>query len=51
VLREVSDRVAVAEGLVIPDTVPFDLADSIARRSWNREMRDLAAASVLTPVG
>jgi len=51
VLREVSDRVAVAEGLLIPDTVPFDLADSLARRAWNREMRDLAAASELTPVG
>jgi transcriptional regulator with XRE-family HTH domain len=25
VLREVSDRVAVAEGLLIPDTVPADL--------------------------
>ena len=25
VLREVSDRVAVAEGLTIPDTVPVDL--------------------------
>ncbi|GAA2728441.1 hypothetical protein CAE01nite_33280 [Cellulomonas aerilata] len=29
VLREVSDRVAVAEGLLIPDTVPADLATSV----------------------
>lgn len=26
ILREVSDRVAIAEGLTIPDTVPADLA-------------------------
>ena len=31
VLREVSDRVAVAEGLLIPDTVPADLAASVGR--------------------
>lgn len=35
VLREVSDRVALAEGLVIPDTVPADLADC-AGRGWSR---------------
>ena len=29
VLREVSDRVAVAEGLLIPDTVPVELSTSI----------------------
>ncbi|MCL3860177.1 helix-turn-helix domain-containing protein [Actinotalea sp. K2] len=29
VLREVSDRVAVAEGPLIPDTVPADLAASL----------------------
>jgi len=29
VLREVSDRVAVAEGLSIPDTVPIELAASL----------------------
>ncbi|WP_058236015.1 helix-turn-helix domain-containing protein [Devriesea agamarum] len=29
VLREVSDRIAVAEGVVIPDTVPDDLGDSL----------------------
>ena len=26
ILREVSDRIAIAEGLVIPDTVPADFA-------------------------
>lgn len=31
VLREVSDRVAVAEGLAIPDTVPADLERSVGR--------------------
>jgi transcriptional regulator with XRE-family HTH domain len=29
VLREVSDRIAVAEGLSIPDTVPAELAASL----------------------
>ena len=29
VLREVSDRVAIAEGVVVPDTVPADLADGL----------------------
>ena len=29
-LREVSDRVALAEGLAIPDTIPSDLADEFA---------------------
>lgn len=50
VLREVSDRVAVAEGLLIPDTVPADLADSVSRRSWPRDARDFAAGA-LAPVG
>ncbi len=31
VLREVSDRVAVAEGMAIPDTVPADLERSVGR--------------------
>ena len=31
VLREVSDRVAVAEGLLVPDTVPADLAACFGR--------------------
>jgi hypothetical protein len=30
VLREVSDRIAVAEGVSIPDTVPDDLAEDTA---------------------
>jgi transcriptional regulator with XRE-family HTH domain len=29
VLREVSDRIAAAEGLVIPDTVPVELASTL----------------------
>lgn len=33
VLREVSDRLAVAEGLAIPDTVPAELERSIRRAS------------------
>lgn len=32
VLREVSDRVAVAEGLMIPDTIPADFATSLMGR-------------------
>ena len=39
VLREVADRVAVAEGLTIPDTVPMDLAVRYGR------------GGELTPVG
>lgn len=51
VLREVSDRVAVAEGLAIPDTVPADL-EWFARRGWSNESRDDVAAGVaLAPVG
>jgi transcriptional regulator with XRE-family HTH domain len=49
-LREVSDRVAVAEGLTIPDTIPVDLADSFARRSWSREPLTGVVGSQLTPV-
>ncbi|MBU4214316.1 MAG: helix-turn-helix domain-containing protein [Actinobacteria bacterium] len=44
ILREVSDRVAVAEGLVIPDTVPAELSAIVARHrddEW----------PALTPVG
>lgn len=48
VLREVSDRVAVAEGLTIPDTVPADLSAYLSRGnhggSWTRRAE-------LTPVG
>ena len=42
VLREVSDRVAVAEGLFVPDTVPDDLASAVVRVPARRE---------LTPIG
>lgn len=45
VLREVSDRVAVAEGLTIPDTVPAELAASV-RRSGETDW-----PPVLAPVG
>lgn len=51
VLREVSDRVALAEGLTIPDTVPADLEWS-ARRGWSQDSRDdLATGAALAPVG
>ncbi|MCL2849998.1 MAG: helix-turn-helix domain-containing protein [Micrococcales bacterium] len=33
ILREVSDRVAVAEGIVVPDTIPVELARAVARRA------------------
>ncbi len=42
VLREVSDRVAVAEGLFVPDTVPDDFASAVVRLPARRE---------LTPIG
>jgi transcriptional regulator with XRE-family HTH domain len=43
VLREVSDRIAVAEGLFIPDTVPVDLAAAVrGRNGWD---------AALAPVG
>ncbi|GAA4628451.1 helix-turn-helix domain-containing protein [Cellulomonas oligotrophica] len=48
VLREVSDRIAVAEGLLVPDTVPADLAaavDGDTGRSW------MQTRAELTPVG
>jgi transcriptional regulator with XRE-family HTH domain len=49
VLREVSDRVAVAERLSIPDTVPADLASLLGRGgtdgTWSRPRGEL------TPVG
>ena len=48
ILREVSDRVAVAEGLTIPDTVPADLSRYVGRGpqgGWTR------GRGQLTPVG
>ena len=50
VLREVSDRVAVAEGFTIPDTVPADLFACLGRDGdegdWPTTQRD-----ALAPVG
>ncbi len=40
VLRETADRIAVAEGLLVPDTVPADLAFD----GWGR-------SALLAPVG
>ena len=47
VLREVSDRVAVAEGLSIPDTVPVDLTvfpgrPATGRGTWPGRRPELA---------
>lgn len=44
VLREVSDRIAIAEGLLIPDTVPVDLASALAGQDggWARHRPELA---------
>ncbi|GIG27952.1 helix-turn-helix domain-containing protein [Cellulomonas marina] len=45
VLREVSDRIAVAEGLHIPDTVPADLEVRVRRAGdgdWDRPRAELA---------
>ena len=50
VLREVSDRIAVAEGLLIPDTVPVDLAAAVAGRTWEGRSFE-SARGELTPVG
>ena len=46
VLREVSDRIAVTEGLRIPDTVPFELTVSLDGQvdvGWARARAELAA--------
>ena len=45
VVKNVSDRVAVTEGLVIPDTVPIDLAASLdggVDAGWARTRAELA---------
>ncbi|WP_129336819.1 helix-turn-helix domain-containing protein [Cellulomonas endophytica] len=45
VLREVSDRIAVAEGLFVPDTVPADLEVRVGRTpddDWDRPRSELA---------
>ena len=45
VLREVSDRIAIAERLLIPDTIPFELAESLnghVDAGWARARAELA---------
>lgn len=45
VLREVSDRIAVAERLLIPDTIPFELTaslDGTGDAGWARARAELA---------
>jgi len=45
VLREVSDRIAVAERLLIPDTIPFELTESLGGgvdAGWARARAELA---------
>ncbi|MGV8976497.1 MAG: helix-turn-helix domain-containing protein [Cellulomonas sp.] len=45
VLREVSDRIAIAERLVIPDTIPFELTESLdgsVDAGWARARAELA---------
>lgn len=52
VLRAVSDRLAAAEGLTIPDTVPADLASRYQHRAWARADEELARlVDPLAPVG
>ena len=48
VLREVSDRVAVAEGLLIPDTIPADFATAVLGR---QHPEGTARREDLQPVG
>ena len=45
VLREVSDRIAIAERLVIPDTIPFELSEALdgsVAAGWARARAELA---------
>ncbi|MFE7508712.1 MULTISPECIES: helix-turn-helix domain-containing protein [Promicromonospora] len=52
VLREVSDRVAVAEGFQIPDTIPADfVAGLLARGGERTAARRDVEQSDLAPVG
>ncbi|MCL1871467.1 MAG: helix-turn-helix domain-containing protein [Promicromonosporaceae bacterium] len=39
VLREVSDRIAIAEGLAIPDTIPADFVAGLLARGGERRGR------------
>lgn len=41
ILREVSDRIAVAEGLLIPDTVPDDFATPVRHGLRRRELQPI----------
>ncbi|ROS77165.1 helix-turn-helix domain-containing protein [Cellulomonas sp. PhB143] len=51
VLREVSDRVAVAEGLTIPDTIPASFTADDLEQRLALETRARPAAEGLQPVG
>lgn len=51
VLREVSDRVAVAEGLTIPDTVPVDLTSSLRETPGGPWVERGSERGELAPVG
>ncbi|MCF4122976.1 helix-turn-helix transcriptional regulator [Antribacter sp. KLBMP9083] len=52
ILREVSDRIAVAEGFQIPDTIPADLMAGFLARGGDRsaQRRDVERVD-LAPVG
>lgn len=52
ILREVSDRIAVAEGYSIPDTIPADLMAGFLARGGDRsaQRRDVERAD-LAPIG
>ena len=49
VLREVSDRIAIAEGFAIPDTIPADFAAGLLGRT--SAVRADGVDVVLSPVG
>ena len=49
VLREVSDRIAIAEGLSIPDTIPADFVSGFTARA--SAVHADGVEVVLTPVG
>jgi transcriptional regulator with XRE-family HTH domain len=52
VLREVSDRIAVAEGLTVPDTIPADLVSGVMSPDWHgSQWRGDDTLADLTPVG
>ncbi|CAM3835892.1 helix-turn-helix domain-containing protein [Isoptericola cucumis] len=51
VLREVSDRIAVAEGLHIPDTIPADVFAGMLGRGCDSRGAEPALREDLAPVG